>query len=263
MFSARLILRSATRLRVSLFSRQTILTAGLLTCTAIWTPTAAQAQSTSRGRYYPLDQATAPGVAGRWATVQRGYQPIMQPVRVDLAGVEGQVSFFTRDDVRGTPLPAPAIVGLQVGATYRLKISNLAGFPGVELYPTVEMLDRLHPPRGREIEFAVPITLTVDEITEALEGRLVTKVIYLEQPDRAAPLRNSTADRTRLISPRENVLAIADEAGRPMVIVRLGERLPDAAAPEPGFYGTGAPIVFFEQPTPIQPPAPSLEAVQR
>ena len=136
---------------------------------------------------------------------------------------------------------------MRVSSIYRLRISDLADFPGVELYPTVELLDRLHPPRGREIEFAIPIALTAQEIGFALQGRLVTKVIYLEQPDRAAPVRNANAARTRVADPRDNALAAADEAGRPMVIVRLGGRLPDAAAPEPGFYGTGAPVQLFQE----------------
>jgi len=170
----------------------------------------------------------------------------MQPVRVEIAEQRGDVTFFAGPDNRPTSLPAPALVALNVGSLYRLKISNLADYPGVELYPTVELIDRLHPPRGRELEFAVPIVLTAEEIDSALEGRMVTKVIYLEQPDRAAPIRNSTAARTYKVQPRDNALAIADEAGRPMVIVRLGGRVPDAAALEMGFFGPGAPILFFE-----------------
>ncbi len=173
----------------------------------------------------------------------------MQPVRVDIAGQKGLVSFYTGFDATATALAAPATAALRVGSIYRLKISDLADFPGVELYPTVELIDRLHPPRGREIEFAVPITLTAEEISSALEGRLVTKVIYLEQPDRAAPVGNATAARTLAVQPRENALAVADEAGRPMVIVRLGGRLPDAGAMETGFYGNGAPVQFFAPPT--------------
>ena len=136
-----------------------------------------------------------------------------------------------------------------MGSIYRIKISDLPDFPGAELYPTVELIDRLHPPRGREIEFAIPILLTAEEIAMALEGRLVTKVIYLEQPDRAAPVRNTNAARNRVAEPRENLLAIADEAGRPMVIVRVGGRLPDAAASESGFFGFGEPVQILERPT--------------
>jgi hypothetical protein len=131
-----------------------------------------------------------------------------------------------------------------VGFVYRLKIGALRDYPGVELYPTVELLDRLHPPKGREAEFPVPISFTEQEIRYAVEGRMITKVIYLEQPDRAAPVRNSLEARTRLAGPRDNPLKLADEEGRPIAILRLGGRVPDRHAPEPGFFGSGAPMTF-------------------
>ena len=221
--------------------------AGLLALAAAG-PTTAWAQSTSRGRYFPLDQATAPGTAAKWSGVQRGFVPAMQPVRVELPGTGGQVAFYTNPQGEHEAVAAPAVVALRVGSVYRIKISELPDFPGAELYPTIELIDRLHPPRGREIEFAIPIVLTADEIAMALEGRLVTKIIYLEQPDRAAPVRNSNADRSRLADSRANLMALADEAGRPMVIVRVGGRLPDAAASESGFFGFGEPVQVLERP---------------
>jgi len=177
----------------------------------------------------------------------------MQFVKVELPnstgeGDGGQVSFYTNPQGESTTTASPAVAALRVGSVYRLKISDMPDFPGAELFPTIELIDRLHPPRGREVEFAIPIVLTAEEIAKALEGRLVTKVIYLEQPDRAAPVRNTTAARNRLADPRENLLAIADEAGRPMVIVRVGGRLPDAAASETGFFGFGEPVQVLDRP---------------
>jgi hypothetical protein len=217
----------------------------------------ASAQSVSGNRYFPLDQTAPPGAAGKWAGLQPGFVPVVQPVRVDLGEQEGQVSFYTGPDGAATILPAPAVAGLWVGSVYRLKISDLRDFPGVELYPTIELINRLHPPRGREVEFAVPITLTADEIAAAVEGRLVTKVIYLEQPHRAVPVPSTTASRVRRIPPHENALALADEAGRTMAIVRLGGRTPDAGVTEPGFFGSCAPVQFYGK----QPPA--VEAARR
>jgi hypothetical protein len=118
-------------------------------------------------------------------------------------------------------------------------------FPGLELYPTIEVIDRLHPPRGREVEFAIPIILTAEEIAAAIDGRLVTKVSYLEQSHREVPVPIPTASRVRRVLLPENALAQAAEAGRPMVIVRLGGRTPDAGVFEPGFFGTCAPVQFY------------------
>lgn len=222
--------------------------AGILVVAAQCAMPAAEAQTAARGRYFPLDQNTPPGMAAQWSAVQRDFIPCMQPVRIELPGEGGEVSFFCGTDGESTTFAAPSLAAVRVGSVYRLKISGLRNFPGAEFYPTVELIDRLHPPRGRELEFAIPITFTEQEFAFAIEGRLVTKVVYLEQPDQALPVHNAVAARNRLSAPRENVLALADEAGRPMAIVRLGGRIPDGAAPEPGFYGAGAPIQFFQQP---------------
>ena len=211
----------------------------------------ALAQSTSAGRYIPLAQTTRAGVAGEWAGLQPGFVPAIQPVRVEVDSQGGQIAYYSGPEGAPTTLEAPAVAGLCVGHVYRLKISDLKDFPGVELYPTVELVDRLHPPRGREVEFAIPIIVTAEEISAALDGRLVTKVIYLEQPNREIPVRSTTASRVRLARPRDSALALADEAGRPLVILRLGCRRPDERNPEPGFFGTGAPVQFYEkQPAP-------------
>jgi hypothetical protein len=234
------------RARQTGFWQKLLVAAGLLAAFSNGWPATTYAQTKSRGRYFPLDQTAPPGTAAKWAGVQRGFCPVMQPVRVDLPE-GGLVSFYSTPGGDHTPVAAGSIVGLQVGSIYRLKISDLPGTSGVELYPTIELIDRLHPPRGRELEFPIPIVLTAEEISLALEGRLITKVVYLEQPDRADPIRTTDAARSQFAHPRENVLALADEAGRPMAIVRLGGREPDAGAINSGFYGTGAPVQVLQE----------------
>jgi len=234
-----------------------ILTASLAALAFGWMSATASAQTIAGNRYCPLDQTAPPGMGGQWAGLQPGFVPVVQPVRVDLGEQEGQVSFYTGPDGEATNLPAPAVAGLWVGSVYRLKLSDLRDFPGVELYPTIELLDRLHPPRGREVEFAIPITLTAEEIAAALEGRLVTKVIYLEQLHREIPVRSPIASRVRRVMAHEKALELADEAGRPMAIVHLGGRTPDAGVSEPGFFGNCAPVQFYGK----QPPA--VEAARR
>jgi hypothetical protein len=204
-------------------------------------------------------QIAPTGRTGAWVGLQPGFVPVVQPVRVDLGEQEGQVAFYSGPDGAATILPAPAVAGLCVHSVYRIKLSDMRDFPGLELYPTIEVIDRLHPPRGREVEFAIPVTLTAEEIAAAIAGRLVTKVIYLEQPHREATVPGTTAGRVRRVLPHENALAVANEAGRPMVIVRLGGRTPDAGASEPGFFGTCAPVQFYGPP----PPAPAMEAARR
>ncbi len=123
----------------------------------------------------------------------------------------------------GTTVDTPADFALIVGSIYRLQLDNIPGFPGSRLYPSVEILDRLHPPQGLQGRYPVPLDFTNDELQAALEGRLITKVIFLEQPDLALPthLREGEVP-VHHVRPGDNVLQLADTLGRPIAIIRMG-----------------------------------------
>lgn len=220
----------------------------LLALLAVASPLQAQQYPPVGGRQFPLNQMTPPGTHAQWA-MNAGHIAAMplQPIRVSLPE-EGQVTFFESWD-RPAELPAPAQAGLAVGRMYRLKITGMADFPGVEFYPSIEMIDRLHPPAGREEEFPINFEFTAEEFDWAAKGRLVTKVIYLEQPNRVPTALLEQSPRILTIEPSRNVLAEADALGRPVAIVRLGGRTPDPNRPDPGFFGPGGPV----RPTKIAP----------
>ncbi|MES2789014.1 MAG: hypothetical protein V4719_05290 [Planctomycetota bacterium] len=202
-------------------------------------------------RYFPLNTPLPPpGRAGDWAARAANGSPMrFQPVEVQLP-VEGQVTWFAGGPAAGIVSPAPSMAGLLLGPVYRVKLSGMPEYPGVELYPTIEMVSRLHPPAGRANEFPVIIGFTANEIELAAQGQLVTKIIYLEQPNRAS-LQNTSRGKPVApvrVTPRENPLEIADINGRPLAIVRLGGRVPDTNRPEPGFFGSGAPVQPLQRP---------------
>ena len=214
-----------------------------------WGMAGAQDGSASR-KYLLLPPMTPPGMAAEWAARIGKGGPCFQPVRVEVPK-GGRVTWYAGGAERGMVLNAPAQAGLLVGATYRLRLSDMPDYPGAELYPSIEVLDRLHPPAGRQAEFPVPVQFSDEEIQNALDGRLVTKVVYLEQPNRAVPgpalLGNSLPARP--IPPRENPLEVADVQGRPMLIVRLGGRIPDPEHEHPSFFGSGAPVQLSSEPS--------------
>jgi len=142
-------------------------------------------------------------------------------------------------------MAGPADARLGVGFTYRIRISNMPEFPKRSLYPSIELLDRLHPPRSKADRFPIPIAFTEDEIELALSGRLVTKVVYLEQPQLAVPLEEPLPTAT--IEPAVNLLKEADRRGRPMAIVRIGGRQPGGEAVW-DFVGRGGPLQFSRDP---------------
>jgi uncharacterized repeat protein (TIGR01451 family) len=131
-----------------------------------------------------------------------------------------------------------------VGFVYRLKISGMPEFPGAEFYPTIEILDCIHPPRGREYDFPVTISFSSDEIESVVNGRLVTKVIYLEQPQLAPTGDLTQALLNRMLPADRNLLIEADRIGRPMILVRLGGRTPSTTHPDFTFFGPPAPLTF-------------------
>ena len=222
---------------------------GALAVLLAWLPpVAAQAPASSPAGYQPLNPGRAPGQIGRWSLLARHPEliqaPYFQPVEIRLLRTgearSGRVTYYSGRERRGREQKAPARAGLQVGEIYRLRISGMSDFPGVSLYPTLEVIDRLHPPGQRRFEFPVPVEVTGEDVRLALEGHLVTRVIYLEEPGLSAGLEQLTPMTVRDLPPRENLLTAADRIGRPMVILRLGSRLPPTARQATAFFGTGA-----------------------
>ncbi len=137
---------------------------------------------------------------------------------------------------------------LQVGGTYRFKVSGVAELPGVEVYPTVELIDHLHAPPGTEQDFPVPLEITAADVAAAAQNRLVTKVVYLEQPDLALPEPQQDGLHTTDFSNATHLMKAADERGRPMAIIRIGGRLPDPRNPDPAFFSTSGAVIVAETP---------------
>lgn len=118
-------------------------------------------------------------------------------------------------------------VGLQVGPVYRFKVTNIPRHYGKELYPSVEVLGKLNPPQGLENEFPIQVVIAQEDLEEALQGRLVTKVVYLENPELSLPHRHQEDKQPYLnIGAAQDPLKVARTMGRPMAILRIGSRIP-------------------------------------
>ncbi|WP_231615922.1 hypothetical protein [Novipirellula artificiosorum] len=144
-------------------------------------------------------------------------------------------------------------LGLMVGGVYRFRITGIPNAEGAELYPTIELIDRIYPPPGLATSFPILINLDQDDLDAALDGRMVTRVIYLEDPDTAIALPETPkTSRAIEISEHQDALEVADRFGRPVAIVRIGSVAPPTAeALMPQFffgYPIWAPIYKPEQP---------------
>ncbi len=168
------------------------------------------------------------------------------------------------------PQEAPRRVGLLIGSVYRLRVMNISRAEGVEVFPTIEVIDRTFAPADQAVRFAIPVELAQQDLELALEGKFVTRVIYVEDPHNALPVRQSFQPDSGLgqaaktdvhnsevqswfdVAPGRDPLAAADELGRPVAILRIGGRVPNAG-PDPNF--------FFGSPAWVNyPPRTALQA---
>jgi hypothetical protein len=123
------------------------------------------------------------------------------------------------------PLVVPARYNFPQGAIYRLKLSNIPGRPGIELYPTVEVAPTLPRTEAFLAHNAIPVQFTPEDFDQVLSGNFVTKVIYLPDPEyqELALAGVETLVSTRL-DPGVDPIVEADRRGAILAIVRLGNK---------------------------------------
>ncbi|WP_029630488.1 DUF11 domain-containing protein [Zavarzinella formosa] len=117
-------------------------------------------------------------------------------------------------------------VGLKPGYPYRLQLSNIPDHKDVAFYPSIEVRGILsHRPGFYPVKHPVPIIFTEQDIQKVSEGKMITKIYYLESPDKALPVPSDPNEPLEFLAESEaEAIKEARERGRPMLIVRLGER---------------------------------------
>lgn len=123
------------------------------------------------------------------------------------------------------PLICPAPYNFPQGAIYRMKLTNIPGREGVELYPTLEVAPTLPRTSAFLSHNTVPVQFTEEDFDQVLSGNFVTKVIYLPDPEfqGLAEAGVETLVSTRL-DPGEDPIVEADRRGAILGIVRLGNK---------------------------------------
>jgi uncharacterized repeat protein (TIGR01451 family) len=197
----------------------------------------------------------APGVVGQ----QQAYripdgQGYLQPVELH-SSTGARIAIQHH---RGfTPTQERVNAALMVGGIYAYRVTNIPDHPGAELFPTVEVVHRLYPPTGLAARFPVTVDLNADDLQAALDGNFVVKVVYLEAPEASRTQTHDGLNQpTFELAPGSDLLSTADLMGRPMVIVRIGSRLPESH--EVAATGFGPPLTLLP-PTTEQPAAASVK----
>lgn len=202
------------------------------------------------GVHYRHSGVTSPGAIGTWQLQRGGPLPgYFQPVEIQ--GPEGVEISLAVEGTWDEPRPAPLLVGFLIAPVYRFKVTGIPWAEGQELFPTIEVIDRLYTPAGQETRFPIPIELAQDDLEQALAGKFVTRVIYLEDPDRALPHGQVPPGHETWfdVGPGGNPVKMADELGRPVAILRLGGRIPieGETGIDRGFLYGCPPLVTFQR----------------
>lgn len=190
-----------------------------------------------------------PGVGGPGPGVlPPSLPPAMIPVtlpsiQVLFARPEGMqirydVSGFTGFDSEA--LVVPARQNFPQNGIFRMKLTNIPGREGTELYPTIE----IGPTTPRSEAFlahnAIPIQFTEEDFDQVLAGNFVTKVIYLPDPEfqELALAGVETLVSTRL-EPGVDPITEADRRGSILAVIRLGNKDVELAGGDGAFGGMG------------------------
>ncbi|QDU74702.1 hypothetical protein Pan97_17150 [Bremerella volcania] len=194
-----------------------------------------------------------PGTIGQFQNMKgRGIPGYSQPIKMVLP--EGAKIAPVIGDAFADDQPAPQTYGCLIGAVYRFRVTQIPFRPGAELFPSVEVIDRTYPPAGMELQFPIPIHITQEELQYALQGKFVTRVIYLENPRTAIPNAYEPGFQPWFeVEPGTDPVVTADSLGRPVAILRLGSRRPTAEDMPGEFTYQSPPIQLFGNP----PPAPA------
>ncbi|MCA9126139.1 MAG: hypothetical protein KDB22_03600 [Planctomycetales bacterium] len=189
--------------------------------------------------HYLLDSNDPPGYVAS-AQIARGARGVGSFQPVSIMGPAGlQISLAAEGQFLHS-LEAPVTTAMLVGSVYRVRVTNIPFQPGQELYPTIEVIDRVYAPAGREHRYPIPVTLTDEDLRLASQGALVTRVIYLEDGEVADPIAVEPGQQLEHnVNALDNALQVADQLGRPVAILRIGSRVPaDLTADLTGFlYG--------------------------
>jgi hypothetical protein len=168
--------------------------------------------------------------------------------------IDMRITWYGPAGLSDTVLTTPARYNFAQGGIYRLKLSNIAGHAGIDLYPTLEVVPATAKTATYLAHSSVPVSFTDEDFEQVLAGNFLVKVIYLPDPvyqDLAAVAGPAEVISTRL-EPGVDPIAEARRRGEILLIIRMGNIDLEKAAPPldaPNPFG-GPPRVV-----PVPPPA--------
>jgi hypothetical protein len=172
-------------------------------------------------------------VAGR--TQVRFARPSGMKVSWFTMGADGKPSYSP------TPIETPGRYNFPQASIYRLKLSGIEGRPGLEVYPTLEVVPANPKTEAFLAHSSVPVEFTNEDFQQISEGNYVVKVIYLPDPQFQELAGTGTDEivSTRL-EPGADPIKEALRRGSILLVIRMGNmdqeapNTPPLDAPPPG-----------------------------
>jgi hypothetical protein len=204
--------------------------------------------------------ACPPGMDGMMAGMPNAAAPSVQVLFAKPEGMQVRWDISSQGAFDSTPLVVPGRYNFPQAAIYRLKLTNIVGREGVELYPTLEIGPTTPRTEAYLAHNAVPLQFTEEDFDQVLTGNFVTKVIYLPDPEfqELALAGVETLVSTRL-DPGVDPITEADRRGAILAVIRLGNKdveLPGSngdARPAIPTAGQGVQPVAYNAGVPGQP----------
>jgi len=173
------------------------------------------------GGIVQAQMAQANAAAGAMFQGQRTQIRFVRPSGMKVSwftqGPDGRPTFST------TPVEAPGRYNFPQAAIYRLKLSNIEGRPGLEVYPTMEVVPCNPKTAAFLAHSAVPIDFTNEDFKQIADGNYLVKVIYLPDPQFQDVAGTGTDEilSTRL-DPGADPIQEALRRGSILVVLRMG-----------------------------------------
>jgi len=201
-----------------------------------------------------------PGPAATRRTEVRFAAPAGMKVAWYGYGPDGRPGFA------GNQIEVPGRYNFVQGAIYRLKLSDIPNRPGVDLYPTLEVVPSNYKTDAFIAHSAVPVFFSDEDFDQVASGNFLVKVIYLPFPQ-YQDIATGGPDEivsTRL-EPGLDPIQEACKRGNILLVVRLGNidleapNTPAMDAPGPGdMGGMGGPGMCMLPGRPLMPGMPGM-----
>lgn len=153
----------------------------------------------------------------------RALPPLMY---VKFAGPAGMSVTLYKGGGAGQSFQAPCTVGLRPGYLYRVQLTNIPGYPGMSLFPTLDVRGSLQfANRLRNSDFPAALVFRDQDMEAVRNGSLVTKLVVLERPEAALPMTSTRDEPLEIDVPSQgNAVNEAELRGKTLMVVHLGQR---------------------------------------